>query len=212
VGTDDDWIEVSDSWTTSAAIKSDGTVWRWDWRSKTFNHPQLWLTNACPDPVSFTLRGHVVAMVGTDGSLWIGGEELTNSIYTRFLGGGPAQRATREMVRWRNDTDWKQISFVGWGRAVGTKRDGTLWEWDVNQAFWPAMSWVVPPKIPSRYADWISVGEVNNAFLALARDGQLCLWGDPDELGYDYWNGYPNPRNLLMPSRIKARRIADLTR
>jgi hypothetical protein len=66
--------------------------------------------------------------------------------------------------------------------------------------------------LPSRYADWMSVSEDNNAFLALARDGQLCLWGDPDQVGYDYWNGCPNPSNLLMPSRIKARRMADLSR
>jgi len=212
VGADSDWTAVCDWWTTTAAIKTDGSVWRWDWHSKTLNHPRPWLTGACSQPVSFTSKGHIVAMVCADGTLWIGGEELTNSVYSRFIGGVSAQRSNTEMVRWRNDSDWKEIQFVGWGRAVGIKRDGTLWEWNSNRPFGPAMGWAVPPNFPSRYSDWMSIADENNAFLALARDGSLCLWGDPEGFWYSYWDGYEDPRWLLMPSRIKARRVADLSK
>jgi hypothetical protein len=212
VGSDTDWTAVCNYGTMSAAIKADGSVWRWDWQLKKLNQPQPWLTGACAEPVSFTTRGRAVAMVCADGTLWIGGEDLTNWVYTRFIGGGPSQRAAREMVKWRGDFDWKEIQFVGWGRAVGIKGDGTLWEWNVNRSYGPFMGWEIPPNLPSRYSDWISVSEDDNAFLALARDGSLCLWGDPERIRYDYWDGYQDAGNLLMPSRIKARRIADLSR
>ncbi|MEI4884349.1 hypothetical protein, partial [Klebsiella pneumoniae] len=78
-----------------------------------------------------------------------------------------------------NDWDWKEVRFVSWGKAVGLKRDGSLWEWNVNHIFGPRSGWVVPPIIQSHYDDWVSVAEDDNAFLALARDGSLCLWGDP---------------------------------
>jgi hypothetical protein len=210
VGTDNDWTAICDSWTMSAAIKADGSVWRWTWNSKTHNRPGRWLTGACSEPVSIALSYCAVATVCADGTLWIGGD-LTNSVYARLIGLGLAlpPRAANEMVQWGNDSDWKEIRFVSWGKAVGIKRDRTLWEWDATHVFGPPSDWVVPPRMPSRYADWLAVCEDNNAFLALARDGSLCLWGDPGDIGVynDYWN-----RRFLMPSRIKARRIADLAR
>ena len=211
VGTDNDWLAVRDDWTKSAAIKADGSVWRWDWRSGISSPPQKWLTGACSDPVSFALTYNAVASVCADGTLWIGGD-LTNSPYARLAGVDQVRRATYEMVRWGSDSDWKQIRFVSWGQAVAIKRDGSLWEWDVKNLFGPGSVWVTPPTMVSHYADWISVCEESNAFLALARDGSLCLWGDPEPGGYDSWNGLPNSRRLLMPSRIKARRIAELGR
>jgi len=213
VGGANDWVAFSDSWTKSAAMKADGSVWRWDWdwRSKASNPPRRWLTGACTEPVSFALTYNAVASVCADGTLWIGGD-LTNSAYARLIGFGQAQRAGGEMVRWGNDSDWREVRFVSWGKAVGIKHDGSLWEWDVNHTFGPVSGWVTPPTMPSHYSDWMSVCEDDNAFLALARDGSLCLWGDPENGGYDSWNGLPDSSRLLMPSRIKARRIADLAR
>jgi hypothetical protein len=211
VGSDNDWTAVCVSWSRTAGVKSDGSVWRWRWRSRTPSLPEPWLTGPCSEPVSFVFSKPVVASVCADGTLWVGGA-LTNSVFARIIRPELMQRAGNEMVRWGDDSDWKEIRFVSWGKAVGIKRDRTLWLWDVNHVFRPTTAWVVMPTMPSRYADWMSVCQDDNAFLALARDGSLCLWGDPNDRGYNYWNGYPNPNNLLMPSRIKARKLVDLAR
>jgi len=174
------------------------------------NPPRRWLMGACTEPVSFALSSRTVAAVCADGTLWLGGS-LTNSAYARLIREGEAPRASREMVRWGNDSDWREVRFVGWGKAVGVKRDGTLWKWDVNQVAGPMSSWVAPATMPSRFGDWISVCEDDNAFLALARDGTLCLLGQPGYDGYDY-TGLPDSNQLLAPSRIKARSIIDFAR
>lgn len=210
IGSDKDWVTVCDSVTKSAAMKADGSIWQWDWRERMPNPPRPWLMGSCTEPISFALSSRAVAAVCADGSLWIGGD-LTNSAYARLIGEGEAPLASREMIRWGNDSDWREVRFVGWGKAVGVKRDGTLWEWDVNQVLGPRAAWVAPATMPSRFGDWISVCEDDNAFLALARDGTLCLWGEPGYGGYDY-NGLPYSNQLLAPSRIKARQIADFAR
>jgi ABC-type transport system involved in multi-copper enzyme maturation permease subunit len=174
VGTENDWAAVCVSWSQVAAVKSDGSVWRWRWRSRNPGLPEPWLTGACSEPVSFAFSEPVVASVCADGTLWIGGN-LTNSAYARVVPEGLAQRAATEMVRWGSDSDWKVIRFVSWGKVVGIRRDGTLWLWDENRLFRPSSAWIVLPTMPSRFANWISVCEDDNAFLALARDGGAIL-------------------------------------
>ncbi len=217
VGNDNDWVAVCDSSGMSAAMKSDGSVWRWYWASKAHAQPASWLAGPCNRPVSLTLSSDAVAAVCEDGTLWIGGN-LTNSVYTRLIGAGQARLAQNEMVRWGNDSDWKEIQFVGWGEAVGIKRDGSMWEWNLITWYGPWAGWVIPPNRPSQYLDWVTACRDGNAFLALARDGNLCLWGDPEGDAYDmagdlyYMWDDQRSRRLLMPSRIKARPIADLSR
>jgi hypothetical protein len=116
------------------------------------------------------------------------------------------------MVRWGNDSDWKEIHWVGWGKAVGIKSDGSLWEWDTiyGSAYRRWSGWVIPPQMPSEYTDWVCTGAVDNAFLALAQDGTLCLWGDPQNGHYWDWDG-PDPKRLFIPTRIKAHRVVNFT-
>ena len=210
VGNDTDWVDVCVSRGMSVAMKADGSIWRWAWASKAHALPERWLEGPCNRPVSLTLGSDAVAAVCEDGTLWIGGE-LTNSVYMQLIGAAKARLAQREMVRWGNDSDWKEIQFVGWGQVVGIKRDGSMWEWNFTMWYGAWARWVIPLNMPSQYMDWVTVCGKGNAFLALARDGTLSLWGDPEEGHYYDWNG-PDSRRLMMPSRIKARRVADLSR
>ena len=207
IGTDTDWSAVCSAWDSSAAFKNDGTVWRWNWASPKHRLPEPWLVGPCSDPISLSMNDRTLACVCPDGTLWLGCD-LTNSSYSRLVGPELIQRASREMVRWRTDSDWKEIHWVGWGKAVGIKRDGSLWEWNTIMGVGAMSGWVIPPTIPSQYMDWLCAGGDNNAFLALARDGTLCLWGDPDSSGYFDHDG-PDRRRWLMPSRIKAHRVID---
>lgn len=210
VGNDTDWVAVCNSRAISAAMKEDGSIWRWGWASKTHRTPERWLMGPCSQPRSMAMTDRAVAAVCADGTLWLGGD-ITNVSWARLIAPEQAHRAAMEMVRWGNDSDWSQVQFAGWGEAVGVKRDGSLWEWDLHRGYGIWGGWVIPPTMPSLYMDWVAVYPDDNAFIALARDGSLCLWGDPRDYGYSEWNG-PDPSRLLMPSRIKARRIADLSR
>jgi ABC-type transport system involved in multi-copper enzyme maturation permease subunit len=206
VGTDSDWLAIGSSWDFSAAFKSDGSIWRWSWASPKHPVPEPWLNGPCSLPASITMTDHAIACVCRDGTLWLGCD-FANSGYSRLVDSQFDKLPSQDLLRWGTDSDWKEIHWVGWGnQAVGIKRDGSMWEWDINVANGMRTGWIISPTQPSRYMDWACAGaDNNNAFLALARDGSLCLWGD---LNHDR----PDPYAWLMPSRIKARRMADFSR
>lgn len=210
VGTATDWVAVCCSLTESAAIKSDGSVWRWHWNSETHWPPQRWLSSSCTQPVSLTLSPEAIACVCADGSLWIGGV-ATNSAYVRLIG-VPLAIHSGEMVRWGNDSDWRRIRFVGWGKVAGLKADGSLWEWNFRHFYGPLYGRAVQPSMPSHYMDWLAVCGADNDLLTLARDGSLCAWGDAEDVAYSDWQGLPDLRRLLAVSAIKARKVADLAK
>lgn len=220
VGNETDWIAVCDSGQTSVAIKTDGSVWKWGEVSRATTDatnsyqrvlaPKQWLESPCTRPISIDQNGDCIAIVADDGTLWIGGA-VTNSPFRQLIDRGEVERANQEMVRFGKDRNWNQFRFAGWKGAAGIKRDGSLLEWNLGETFRPWRGWAPPPMMPSRYQDWIAVAQFDNAFLALARDGTLCLWGDPEQGRYYDVNG-PDPSRLLMPSRIKARRFANFSR
>jgi ABC-type transport system involved in multi-copper enzyme maturation permease subunit len=207
VEADNDWVAICDRWTMCAAVKSDRSVWKCDWRTR---RPRKWLEGACTTPVSMALIERAVSMVCADGTLWIGGD-LTNTVWERVLSPAAALRSSHEMVRWTTEGGWAQVGFLGWGKAMGLKADGSLWEWDLTQSLAPDGSWMVQQTRPSLFSDWISVCDDDNTFLALAQDGTLCVWGHADDPMYYDWQGLPDPRRLLSKSRIKARKVADLS-
>ena len=118
VGTDTDWIAVASSAQGNVAIKVDGTIWRWgaydDWpRSggathETFAQPKRWL--AFPGrqrPVSISFDWSGLAAVCDDGSLWLGG-----NFPSRLRGQPATETASSEMVRYGEESDWKQVELV----------------------------------------------------------------------------------------------------
>jgi hypothetical protein len=215
VGTDTDWVAVADSSQSTLAVKSDGTVWRWGsvqyWstngpaNSETLTRPKRWLAFPGPQrPVSIGFDGYAMAAVCDDGTLWVGGTFLS-----QLLGPEAAGRAGTEMVRLGNDSDWKSVELLATPIPVGIRRNGSLWKWDVGAVIWPHVKLITAPLAPvSQYAVWTCACSYGNAFLALARDDTLCLWGEPNPIYFDRTG--PEPGWLLRPSRILAREIADL--
>ena len=104
-------------------------------------------------------------------------------------------------------SDWREVRFLPSALLVGTKVDGTLWVW-ARDYFGGRGPSYVPPSVASRYGSWMAITDSTQGFLALATDGTLCEWQDPN-IQSIHWH---DPRNLLGPSRIKARRIATLSR
>ena len=68
------------------------------------------------------------------------------------------------------------------------------------------------PDVPvSRYSVWVAACPYGSTYLILGRDDTLCVWGEPEDDHYYAFNRDAlDPRKLLLPSRIKAREIADL--
>lgn len=216
VGTDTDWIAVVDSGQNSVAVKADGTIWRWGWiqnwsgdnhsRAEVQTTPEKWL--AFPGrqrPVYLSSSGFSLAAVCDDGTLWLGGYMLG-----AFLGQERALRATTRMVQFDQDTDWEQAAFPGTLQGFGLKQNGTLLKWDSERLIFRGIRWQVLPRRTSDYSIWTSICPYRNAFLALSNDDMLCLWGDPEQHDFFDLNG-PDPRRLLVPSRIEARKFANLS-
>jgi ABC-type transport system involved in multi-copper enzyme maturation permease subunit len=216
VGTDADWIAIASSAQGNVAIKANGTILKWGgydaWsrsggvKHETITQPQKWL--AFPGkqrPVSISSDGYGVAAVCDDGSLWVGG-----SFPYRLLGQEAAKTASTEMVRYGEESDWKHVELVGRMTAVGIKRDGSMWTWDLGGPGWRRDNRRSPPVPLSEYTVWVSVCSYGWASLALGRDDTLCLWGDPEGDPYPDRTGRYS-RSLLLPSRIHAVQIAELS-
>lgn len=218
IGSDSNWDAISNSRETSLAVKSDGSIWRW--RSvpalttnksgtiKFTSEPEPWISFPGPKtkPATLSFDGNSLAAVAEDGSLWVGGSLSYGIVDERALG-----RTWHEMVRVGNNLDWQEVNCIGFGRLVATSHHG-LWKWDSRQLWWrssPYENFVIPPTLQSRYLNWVAISPCGNAFFALAADGKLCLWGNPDD-NPDYDRYWPDSGNLLMPSRIKARTVASL--
>ena len=217
VGIDTDWVAIAGCDQGTVAAKADGTLWRWGWivdrptngpaKSNTLTQPRRWLAFPEPQrPHSISFDGDAVAAVCDDGSLWLGG-----ILPFRPLSHDMMIRAKTEMVRCGTESDWEEVQLLGPLAAVGVKRDGSLWVWNIAMASWLRDKAVAPHVPVSRYPVWVAACPYGSTFLTLGRDDTLCLWGDPEN---DQYYGFDrndlDPRRLLLPSRIKAREIADL--
>jgi ABC-type transport system involved in multi-copper enzyme maturation permease subunit len=217
VGTDTDWVAIAGCDQGTVAAKADGTLWRWGWvvdrptngpaTSKTLTQPRKWLAFPGPQrPHSISFDGDAIAAVCDDGSLWLGG-----ILPFRPVSPDVMMRARTEMVRCGTESDWEQVQLLGPLAAVGVRRDGSLWAWDIALASWLRDKAVAPHVPVSLYPVWVAACPYGSTYLTLGRDDTLCLWGDPeDDHYYDFSGDRLDPRKLLLASRIKAREIADL--
>lgn len=218
IGNDSDWLAICDSQETTVAIKSDGSVWRFrnvrelgtnrSWTvHNNFARPQRWLSLPRHQPVSLALdqNGDALAAVCADGTLWFGGAAIPV-----FGTSTPdsARLARHEMICMNNGSDWKEVHFFGWYKLAAVTGHGELWTWTWRYTARAGEFFL--PQMPSRYSDWLSTcaGE-NDELLALTSGGLICRWGGPQSVFVpEYF--YYDPHAWLAPSRIKAKKIAQL--
>jgi DNA polymerase IIIc chi subunit len=128
------WKQVSGSFSNTAAIKTDGTLWTWGNNSTgqlgnntttqrrtpvtTFAGGTDWKQVSC---------GYFhTAAIKTDGTLWIWGRNSYVQLGVNDL----TQRNT-PVTTFAGGTNWKQV--VGGGsHTAAIKTDGTLWTWGSN--------------------------------------------------------------------------------
>jgi ABC-type transport system involved in multi-copper enzyme maturation permease subunit len=215
IGTDTNWTAVCDSSRTSAAIRSDGSIWRFRYApyldssnhwitTRYLENPEKWLRLGGPRPVSISID-HVsaaIAAVCDDGTLRIGGG--LNIEWRSILSEEAMSRARSEMVPLGTAGNWREVRFFGWSRSIAAvTQNGQLWEIS-PEAVPEGLIWTW--KAASSYRHWATVSAWWNwSFLALTVDGRVCEWKSAP-----FFNDSSVLGNSATPTRIKATVLAEV--
>jgi len=179
------WKQVSCGTRSTAAIKTDGTLWTWGSNSygqlgdntgtnrsspvQTITGGTSWKQVSCGK--------YFTAAVKTDGTLWSWG----NNGYGE-LGDGTGETYRSSPVQTiAGGSIWKQVS-CGSGSTAAIKTDGTLWTWGNNISGQlgdgTRTDRSSPVQTISGGTNWkqVSCGYRNTA--AIKTDGTLWTWGD----------------------------------
>jgi alpha-tubulin suppressor-like RCC1 family protein len=205
VRSESDWVDVFvlSPW-QAAAVKRDGSVWKWgcdatgvNGRIHTYSdYHQLVRLNMAGTNWSSLAGGYIDPILGvrTDGSLWAEDTDLTTTRWADDLkislfGSPVSPDELAKSMRIGNKSDWVSLS---WGdfEFLALEADGTLWAMDRRN---------LKTKRPSKYRDWLAVTEYGGMDWAVAKDGTICCWGAFSRpVFYEERNSH---RFILRPSR-----------
>lgn len=227
IGTDTDWVSATAYYSSSYAIKADGTLWAWgsnaDFRlGQATSETCIWLTRPCSKtPIQIgtdtnwaeiVSTGGAVMGLKTDGTIWGWGNNANSALgipdltETCFHGTVPYPCASSP-TQIGIDSDW---AFLG--ASIAIKQDGSLWVWGVNEQNWvgaepDSFCGLTTPKRPciSKPArvgvanDWQSVYRNSWLILAIKQDGSLWGWGFGSEAWLNGWF-YAEPTRVGLDS------------
>ena len=183
------WKQVSCAELSTAAIKTDGTLWLWGYNYFYAGNLGDNTTTDRSSPVQtvsggnnwkqVSVAGFTAAAIKTDGTLWTWGRN--SYAYTWALGSAgidwgkssPTQTIT-------GGTNWREVSNGGISMAA-IKTDGSLWTWGTNSNGQlgdnTTTSRYSPAQTVSGGYDWLKVSCSNNHMAAIKTDGTLWTWG-----------------------------------
>lgn len=184
-----DWKQVSCGGRNTAAIKTDGSLWVWGWAtngslgnnisSSTSNRSAPITTFAGGTNWKQVSVGYqFMAATKTDGSLWVWGNNTTNSILGNS---GIGDRAT-PITTAAGGNDWRQV-FCGRTNVAAIKVDGSLWIWGAAGLGQMGNNKSSPPSVSTPITtfaggnDWKQVGVSNGTVAAIKTDGSIWTWG-----------------------------------
>jgi len=178
------WVQVSQGYSFTGAIKTDGTLWLW---GSNYNGELGDNTVALKSsPVQTIARGNnwkqvacgtgTCLAVKTDGTLWGCGSGTYGNLGTNdtLLYSSPVQTVAY-------GTNWKQVSANVYHTAA-VKTDGTLWMWGYNYYGNLGDNTQVDKSSPVQTVaggtNWKQVSCGNFHTAAIKTDGTLWSWGD----------------------------------
>lgn len=185
------WKQVASEYTTSAAIKTDGTLWCWGTNGsgqlgdntvtkrsspvQTVAGGTNWMQVSCG--ISHT------AAIKTDGTLWTWGYNANGQLgdNTNVDKSSPVQTVVF-------GTSWKMVA-CGYNHTIATKTDGTLWCWGHNSYGQLGENTLThrssPVQTISYGTNWKQVSAMFYQTAAVKTDGTLWTWGvnDNGQLG-----------------------------
>jgi len=181
------WADVGGAGYSSAAIKTDGTLWTWG--EGGLGELGTGSTTDVSSPVqvgSLTnwskvsqcpARNEALGAVKTDGTLWTWG----SGGYGRLGHGNTTNISSPAQVGAL--TDWSQITGGENGWMTALKTDGTLWSWGNNRfgnlghGTSSSSGRVCSPVQIGSLTTWAFVGGGGNMCGAVKTDGTLWTWG-----------------------------------
>jgi hypothetical protein len=182
------WKQVSGGSSTTAAIKTDGTLWLWGLNSNgqlgdntiTHRSSPVQTISGGTDWKQVSCGGTFTAAIKTTGTLWLWGENLYGQLGTndRIYKSSPVQTVS-------GGTNWKQVSCGG-SHAAAIKNDGTLWLWGKNTPSGfsggqlgdnTLLHRSSPVQTIAGGTNWKQVSCGSEHTAAIKTDGTLWLWG-----------------------------------
>jgi len=174
MGMKSNWVAVFASPGHSFAVSQDGEVWKWgkfatDIWGRAFENGPIRLDLKVAGVRAIASEANCDLVLDTDGNLWGLGR-----IPPSLTGGMAFQFHTTP--RKLSGENWSIVDLK-WQGFAGLKNDGTLWNQPVSHSLGGRSQ--QPVRLGDR-TDWIAVSKDWNSLLALARDGTMCRFGEPD--------------------------------
>jgi len=179
------WKEVSCADASTAAIKTDGTLWCWGANfSGTIGDNTATNRSSPVQTCTFGTNWKQVACgtsnvtaIKTDGTLWCWG---TNYPYGQLGDNSTVSKSSPvQTITFANN--WKQVS-AGINSTSAIKTDGTLWTWGKNTSGQLGDNTIISKSSPvqtiSGGTTWKQVSSGYEHTAAVKTDGTLWLWGD----------------------------------
>ena len=186
------WKQVSRDGSTSAAIKTDGTLWMWGYNpwgglgdnsSTDKSSPVQTVAGGTNWKQVSTDSGGATAAIKTDGTLWTWGFTSNPSgVDVGSLGDNTTVNKSSPVQTIAGGTNWKQVSANQNMAAI--KTDGTLWVWGYN--LWGNLGIGTsgsgtnkssPVQTVAGGTNWKQVSAGGNTTAAIKTDGTLWVWG-----------------------------------
>ena len=179
------WKQVATAADHVIAIKTDGTLWLWG--KNTFGQLGDNSVTQKQSPVQTVAFGTnwvqvssgycatYVAVIKTDGTLWIWGDNANGK-----LGDNTTTKRSSPIQTIAFGTSWKQAS-CGFEYMAAIKTDGTLWCWGFNNSGQLGDNTIISKSSPVQTiafgTNWkqVSCGYQHTA--AIKTDGTLWIWG-----------------------------------
>ena len=127
------WKQVASGYATTAAIKTDGTLWTWGWNGYGQLGDGTIINKSSPGTTAGggtnwkQVSSYVnTTAIKTDGTLWTWGWNLFGQ-----LGDGTTSDKISPITTAGGGTNWKQVA-CGYRQVGAIKTDGTLWTWGNN--------------------------------------------------------------------------------
>jgi RNA polymerase sigma factor (sigma-70 family) len=208
VGNDNDWVDISTSFSHALAVKSDGTIWGWGenidgqlgngFADKVPNQLHTTPKPTVPgnDWKKVAAGGAHSLAIKKDGTLWGWGNNWAGQ-----LGLNHSQHEVLEVTQVGTNAGWVKV-WAGNLHSIALRADGSLWSWgSLTGKGNDGHSLLIPTRV-SPDTNWIDAGFGYYVMFAIKSDGTLWAWGRNAGI----YTGEPIELLNPVPKRVGAER------